>query len=143
MDKNCFHMPQTKAGVTYKAAALDAAIVGVHTGMSIHRAAAMFGVLRTTLQDKIKGKTPIEMKGPNPYLTEEIEDKIEDWLLEMACIGYSQTRRDVLNKVQELVTKRNIPNPFPNGKPTMKWYRLFMKQHPILKERMAQVLSHE
>ena len=66
-------------------------------------------------------------KGPKPYLTEEIEDKIEDWLLEMARIGYGQTHRDVLNKVQELVTKRNIPNPFPDGKPTMKWYRLFMK----------------
>ena len=121
-------MPQTKAGVTYNAAALDTAIVGVHTGMSIHRAAAIFGVLRMNLQDKIKGKTPIEMKkGPKPYLTEEIEDKIKDWLLEMACISYSQTRRDVLNKVQELVTKCNIPNPFPDGKPTMKWYRLFMK----------------
>ena len=28
MDKNCFQMPRTKAGVTYNAAALDAAIVG-------------------------------------------------------------------------------------------------------------------
>ena len=112
--------------------------------MSIHRASAIFGVLRMTLQDKIKGKTPIEMKkGPKPYLTEEIEDKIKDWLLEMACISYGQSHRDVLNKVQELVTKHKIPNPFPDGKPTMKWYRLFMKQHPILKERMAQALSHE
>ena len=121
-------MPQTKAGVTYNAAALDTAIVGVHTGMSICRVAAMCGVLRMTLQDKVKGKTPIEMKkGPKPYLTEEIEDKIEDWLLEMARISYGQTCRDVLNKVQELVTKHNIPNPFPDGKPTMKWHRLFMK----------------
>ena len=114
--------------MTYNAAALDVAIVGAHTGMSICRVAAVFGVLRMTLQDKIKGKAPIEMKkGPNPYLTEEIEDKIKDWLLEMACISYGQTDRDVLNKVQELVTKHNITNPFPEGKPTMKWYRLFMK----------------
>ena len=130
--------------MTYNAAALDVAIVGVHTGMSICRVAAVFGVLRMTLQDKIKGKTPIEMKKePKPCLTEEIEDKIEDWLLEMAHISYGHTHRDALNKVQELVTKCNIPNPFPDGKPTMKWYRLFMKQHSILNERMAQALSCE
>ena len=86
--------------------------------MSICRVSAILGVLRVTLQDKIKGKTPIEMKkGTKPYLTEEIEDKIEDWLLEMARIGYGQTHRDILNKVQELVTKCNIPNSFPDGKP--------------------------
>ena len=61
----------------------------------------------------------------------------------MAQIGYGQTQRDVMNKVQELVTKLNIPNPFPEGKPTKKWYRLFMKWHPILKERIAQDLSRE
>ena len=53
-------MPLTKAGVTYNAAALDSAIVGVHTGMPICRAAAMFGVLRMTLQDKIKVKHPLK-----------------------------------------------------------------------------------
>ena len=121
-------MPWTKAGVTYNAAALDAAIVGVHTGMSIHKASAIFGVLRTMLQDMIKGKIPLEMrKGSKPYLTEGIEEKIKDWLLQMAWIIYGQTWRDVINKVQELVTKLNIPNPFPEGKSTKKWYRLFMK----------------
>ena len=64
-------MPQTKAGVTYNAAALDAVIVGVHIGMSIHKASAIFGVPRTKVQDKIKGKTPVAMrKGPKPYLTQ-------------------------------------------------------------------------
>ena len=114
--------------MTYNAAAFDVTIVGVHTGMSIHKASAICGVLRTMLQDKIKGKTPLEMrKGPKPYLTEGIDEKIKDWLLQMAQIRYSQTQRDVMNKVQELVTKLNIPNPFPEGKPTKKWYRLFMK----------------
>ena len=51
----------------------------------------------------------------------------------MAQIGYGQTLRDVMKKVQEWVTKLNIPNPFPEGKPTKKWYKLFMKWQPILK----------
>ena len=121
-------MPQTKAGVTYNAAALDVTIVGVHTGMSIHKAPAIFGILRTMLQDKIYGKRPVEMrKGPKPYLTEGIEEKIEHWLLQMARIRYGETRRDVMNKVQELVIKCNIPNPFPEGKSTKKWYKVFLK----------------
>ena len=89
-------MPQTKAGVTYNAVSLDVAIVAVHTGMSIHWVSALFGVLRTMLQDKVSEQTPVEMrKGPKPYLTEAIEEKIEDWLLQMARIRYGQ--RDVLN----------------------------------------------
>ena len=60
--------------------------------MSIHKASAIFGVPRTKLQDKIKGKTPVAMrKGPKPYLTEEIEEKIKDWLLKMAQIRHNQT----------------------------------------------------
>ena len=61
----------------------------------------------------------------------------------MARIKYGQIHRDVIKKVQELVTKLNILNPFTGGKPTKKWYRLFMRWHPILKEQMTQALSHE
>ena len=137
-------MPQTKAGVTYNAASLDVAIAAVHTAMSTHRASVLFGVLQAMLQDKISGHTPVERrKGPKPYLTETIEEKIKDWLLQMARIGYGQTQRDVLNKVQELVIKHNIPNPFAKGKPMKKWYRLFMKWHTILKEQMSHALSRE
>ena len=120
-------MPRTKAGVEYKEAELDAAIVAVHTGMPVRRAAAMFGVPKSTLQDKISGKVPVSMrKGPTPYLSMELEDQIESWLVKMARIGYGQMRLDVINKVQELVVKLKIPTPFPDARPSHKWYQLFM-----------------
>ena len=87
-------MPRTKAGVEYKEAELDAAIVAVHMGMPVGRAAVMFGVPKSTLQDKISGKVPVSMrKGPTSYLSTELEDRIESWLVKMARIGYGQTRQ--------------------------------------------------
>ena len=54
-------------------------------------------------------------KGPTPYLSMELEDQIESWLVKMARIGYGQMRLDVINKVQELVVKLKIPTPFPDA----------------------------
>ena len=137
-------MPRTKAGVEYKEAELDAAIVAVHMGMPVRRAAAMFGVPKSTLQDKISGKVPVSMrKGPTPYLSMELEDQIESWLVKMARIGYGQMRLDVINKVQELVVKLKILTPFPDAQPSHKWYQLFMNWHPDIKARMAQALSQQ
>ena len=43
-------------------------IVAVHTGMPVRRPAVMFGVPKSTLQDKISGKVPVSMrKGSTPY----------------------------------------------------------------------------
>ena len=54
------------------------------------------------LQDKISGYMPVDMKKRHEhYLMEAIEEKIEDWLQQMARIRYGQTWRDVVNKVQE------------------------------------------
>ena len=73
-------------------------------------------------------------------LMKEVEDRIEKWLVTMVHIGYGQTK-NVLNKVQELVTKTNIATPFVDGHPSNKWYRLFMKHHLDLHMRMLSCLS--
>ena len=70
--------------MTYNAAALDVAIVGVHTGISIQKASAIFGVPQTMLQAKISGKTPEEMrKGSKPYRRKDqrlATANIPDWI---------------------------------------------------------------
>ena len=98
----------------------------------------MFGVPKSTLQDKVSGKVPVSMrKGLAPYLSMDLEDRIETWLVTMAQIGYGQTRLDVINKVQELVMKLKIPTPFPDAWPSHKWYQLSMNSHLDIKSRMA------
>ena len=61
----------------------------------------------------------------------------------MARIGYRQTKESLLNKVQEIVGRLNIPTPWEDGRPSRHWYELFMKQNPQLKLRQAQLLSLE
>ena len=74
-------------------------------------------------------------------LSLDLENHIVKWII--ACIGYRQTQSDILNKVQELVTKLKILTPFTDGQPLHKWYQLFMARHPDLHAKMANVLSCE
>ena len=80
------------------------------------------------------------MKGPIPSLNLDIEEWIYNWLIKMARIGYVQSKEDFFNQVQKLVMMPNIWTAFVNGCPSNKWYRLFLKWHPDLKRRLAQLL---
>ena len=78
----------------------------------------MFGIPKSTLQDKVSGKVPISMrKGPEAYLPTDLEDHIKTWLI---TDGTDQlwSKLDVINKVQELVMKLKIPTPFPDAYPS-------------------------
>ena len=72
-----------------------------------------------------------------------MEDRVAAWVRHMARIGYGQTKNDVINKVQELIKKLQIPTPWDNGRPTEKWYRGFSKRYPTLYYRMALALNKE
>ena len=82
-------------------------------------------------------------KGPEPMLSLDLENCIVKWIIHMACIGYGQTQSDILDKVQELVTKLKILTPFTDGRPSHKWYQLFMQRYPDIHAKMVNVLSHE
>ena len=61
----------------YDESSMQAAIESVRGGMSKKAAAAVHDVPRSTLGDKILGKTPLERKmGGTPYLTTDEGNKI-------------------------------------------------------------------
>ena len=123
---------------------LQEAVKAIQMGMALCRASEFYGILKSTLSDKVSGHTPLSRKkGPEPVLSRELEDRIEKWLIMMARIGYGQTKNDILNKVQELVKKMGIPTPFPDAQPSDKWYHLFMWHHPDLQMHMLSCLSRE
>ena len=122
--------------------ALAHAAEAVHRGVGLRRAAAMYGVPKSTLHDKVKLHTKGK-RGPKPAIPDELEDPIETWIINMARIGYGQTKEQIKNKVQELVNAMKIPTPWDNNRPSEKWYRLFMNRHPNLRYRMCQALAHE
>ena len=61
----------------------------------------------------------------------------------MARIRYGQTKEQIKDKVQELVKSLHIETPWPDDRPSEKWYKLFMKRHPVLHYKMSQALARE
>ena len=121
---------------------LDLAIEAVYKGFGVRRAAQIYGIPKSTLCDRVKNKRK-STPGPEPMLTRGLEDRVVSWIIKMARIGYGQTKEQIKDKVQELVNSLKMKTPWEDGRPSEKWYHLFMKQHPELKYRMSQALARE
>ena len=82
-------------------------------------------------------------RGPEPFLGNDLEDCIAAWIIKMARIRYGQMKEQIKDKVQELVKSLPIETPWPDDRPSEKWYKLFMKTHPVLRYEMSQALARE
>ena len=111
--------------------ALPNAVEAVYFGMSICKAAAMYGVPKSTVTDKMQ-KSSKDLPGHNCFLGEALELQLVNWMVHMQHIGYGCTLVNVSQKVQDMVKNLQLVTPFPNGKPGCSWYYSFMKQHPYL-----------
>ena len=122
---------------------VEEAVNACYRGMSIHHAAEFYGIPKSTICDKLNGRTPMgQKKGLPTKLSPELENRNEKWIIHMARIGYGQTRTDILDKVEELLSKLNVKKMFgDNNRPSIKWYTMFMARHPDLRMRMTSPLS--
>ena len=121
---------------------LDLAIEVVYRGFGVRRAAQMYGISKSTLCNRVKNQRK-STPGPEPMLMRGLEDRVVSWIVKMAQIGYGQTKEQIKDKVQELVNLLKMKTPWEDGRPSEKFYCLFMKRHPELKYRMSQALARE
>ena len=63
------------------------ALEAVKKGLPRRKAAAQYGVPRTALQDRVRGKNP----GPKPYLVPAEEKELLQFLVDVAHAGYGKT----------------------------------------------------
>ena len=74
---------------------LRQACMEVQHGHSVRQAAEtyMYGVPKSTLQDRVSGRVPFGAKsGPPSYsLTEEEEDELDSFLTSCASLGYARS----------------------------------------------------
>lgn len=118
------------------------AIEAVNNGSSIKGSAKIFNVPRTTLADKVHGKTPIQRKmGPQSVLSTEEEKLLEEWIIHLAERRFPVTKDQLLDSVQVLIKRLKRPNPFTNGRPGRHWYEAFLKRHPTISQRTSQNLT--
>ncbi len=65
-------------------------------------------------------------KRPQPVLTHDEEQVLEDWLVEMASIGYGRTKQQLQHSVKEILQKEGRQK---DNLPGRKWvYALFRSQ---------------
>lgn len=110
--------------------------------MSLRAASKHYGIPSSTLHDKVHGKTPMSRPSKTVLTTAE-EQKLVDWVLHMARIGYGRTRQEVLDTVKRIIDADNRPNPFTDNRPGKDWWYGLIKRHPEMTERLPQSLGKE
>ena len=128
--------------VSYDQLSMENAVAAVMRGVGIRCAARVYQVSKSTLSDRIRHGRGYR-RGPEPFLGNDLEDCIAAWIIKMARIGYGQTKEQIKDKVHELVKSLHIETPWPDDRPSEKWYKLFMKRHPVLRYKMSQALVRE
>ena len=84
--------------------AMDTIVTGT---MRINHVALEYGILPTTLKDRVAGREVRGTKmGTKPYLTYQEEQEIVSFLLNYAKMGYGKTRKDVLNIVHATLVRK-------------------------------------
>lgn len=117
---------------------MDKAIKAVTDGMSIRQAAEEFNVPKSTLGDRISGRTLHGAKsGRSKYLTDEEEDILVKFLLKCAAIGYPRSRNEVIAMVQRFCVSRDM-----NVHVTHGWWERFCFRHPEISLRTTSALSY-
>lgn len=111
-------------------------------GLSIRKAAKLYNVPKTTLIDTMREKytKPGNIGGPT-VLTENEENILVDWVVQMGEMGFPVTKSQVLESVGKLVKNLNRETPFKNNIPGKKWYNSFLSRHPEISKRVPQALT--
>lgn len=118
------------------------ALEATQNGMSIRKASACYNVPRSTLSDKIAGKTQVVRKiGPNSVLTSEEENHLVSWIFNAAKAGFPVTTSQLFESVQLLIHELKRENPFVDDKPGRHWYESFFRRHPEISKRVPQSLT--
>lgn len=114
--------------------------------MSIREAALKYNIPKSTLIDKVKGKSPLDCrKGPKAILSSEEEKSLRDWGVKMAGIGYTCIRTQIMYTVKTIMDKdekegRGRKKRFGNNNlPGKDWWGRFCERHLKLKKATAQV----
>ena len=116
--------------------AMQLAVAKVEKGMSQRQAAECYKVPRTTLRDYLSGRSSLSSRSGKPILSEEEENELATFLVEIAKIGYPHTRQQVISKVQEIVESKGKNTVITPG-----WWQSFCKRHPDLTLKSAIPLS--
>lgn len=70
-----------------------------------------------------------------------MEEKIVDWLLDIAKMGLPINKENLLDSIQKIVQAGEMKTPFEEGRPGRRWFELFLKRHPRVSQKHSEYLS--
>ncbi|KAJ8935653.1 hypothetical protein NQ314_012702 [Rhamnusium bicolor] len=122
---------------------LALALAAVKSGsMKLSDAARRFDVPKSTIHNKIKEKVPnIRKMGPAPVLSTAEEDRLQNWILSKAKLGFPMHPNEVKDAVQKILKTIGRINPFVDDRPGNKWLHLFLKRNPNISKRNTEIIS--
>jgi len=96
-----------------------------------------------TLKRRIDGLVPVDARpGPSTVLSCVEEDKLCQYCLDMADMGYGLTTEDIKVIAYRIAASSGRPHPFKESSAGRDWYEGFMKRHPQLSLRKPEALSY-
>lgn len=121
---------------------MSKAFAAVQAGMPVATASKSFGVPRITLRNKVKGISPVVCTmGPSTILTTVEEERIAQWVVDVAKAGFPITKTALFDTVAKLIKEMNRETPFTDGRPGRKWFNGFLKRHPSISLKTAEKLT--
>ena len=118
-------------------ATLEEVRKGIH---SINKIAALYGVPKSTLHDRISGRVTHGTKsGPAPYLNATEEKELADHLITVAKIGYGKTRKEVKMIAENVAIDKGVlrATRISDG-----WWKSFLHRQQDLSLRRADSTAH-
>lgn len=96
-------------------------------------------VPRSTLQNKLSGKSPKERRmGPEAVLNKNEESILVKWLFTTAKAGFPISQQQLLDSVQHLLKDLKRKNPFKDDRPGRSWYLGFCKRSARIAQNLTQ-----
>lgn len=109
----------------------------INNGYSVRQAAEEFNVPKSTLGDRVSGRTQMgSISGPAKILTDKEEDELVNFLIGCSSIGYAKSRVQVIALINNMYKLKGIQRCVTNG-----WWESFCRRHPDLTLRVAPPLS--
>ncbi|XP_023939021.2 uncharacterized protein LOC112046570 [Bicyclus anynana] len=123
---------------------MESAVKMVEKGiLSTYTAAARYNIPRRTLRNHLKSGSTIRKLGRSAILNTEQEAGLVRRIIRLADVGVPMTPKMLRVQAFSFCKIKKIPNTFNDAKNAAgkKWLRLFLKRHPELARRKAQMMN--
>ena len=124
---------ENKRKLWSKESMLEASNSVVHDNMSLREASRLYNVPFETLRRRVSGSVKLGCRpGLSTVLSEEEEELLARYLIEMSEMGFGLSRDTVMHLAYNIAEKDKRKHSFKTEKACRAWFDGFRRRHPQL-----------